>query len=287
MLASSNQSLKSAKLDKAEIFIKEGEGANNDLALIPNDANANWDTAFLVRIIEGAEMIDIHQMNYASGWGKIDILTKMAGVAIIEVIANNGGNPIKNTCTIHIKPNWSLPVKADGTCVMRTGFKENYTSEQLKEKVHLNGVDISGPKGTEILASRGGKVVVAFDSRCRHDFNYRWMCGCGHGYGNYIILDHEDGYLTVYAHLSKMLVEEGEYVEWGKVIGIMGSTGDSTGRHLHFEICKQLVHGNYMQIYPQGGKYLRIDPRGKDYVRLPARNEVIVERRSRDIRLVD
>ena len=91
-LASSNQSLKGAKLDKAEISIKEGEGASNDLALIPNDMSANWDTAFWVRIIEGAEMIDIHQMNYASGWGKIDILGKMAGVAIIEITALGTAN---------------------------------------------------------------------------------------------------------------------------------------------------------------------------------------------------
>jgi murein DD-endopeptidase MepM/ murein hydrolase activator NlpD len=60
----------------------------------------------------------------------------------------------------------------------------------------------------------------------------------GDGYGNKIIIDHKNGYQTLYAHLSKITVKRGDIVEKGDKIGIMGSTGDSTGTHLHFEIIR-------------------------------------------------
>ncbi|MGZ9585942.1 peptidoglycan DD-metalloendopeptidase family protein [Paenibacillus marinisediminis] len=62
--------------------------------------------------------------------------------------------------------------------------------------------------------------------------------GWKNGYGNCIIIDHNNGYKTLYGHLSKITVEEGQIVEQGEQIGIMGSTGNSTGTHLHFEIHK-------------------------------------------------
>ncbi len=83
------------------------------------------------------------------------------------------------------------------------------------------GIDITGNKN--ILAADNGKVVAA---------------GTKSDYGNYIIIDHLNGYRTLYGHMSKLLVTKGAIVEKGEKIGIMGSTGDSTGVHLHFEIQK-------------------------------------------------
>ena len=85
-----------------------------------------------------------------------------------------------------------------------------------------NGVDIAGPIGTPIYASDDGVVTLAKYTNV--------------GYGVYLIVDHGNGYQTVYAHCSKLLVGYGEQVKKGQLIALMGSTGNSTGSHLHFEI---------------------------------------------------
>ena len=90
-----------------------------------------------------------------------------------------------------------------------------------------NGVDIAGPYGTPIYASDSGIVTTAkYTNR---------------GYGVYLIVDHGNGYQTVYGHCSSLLVGYGEQVQKGQLIARMGSTGNSTGNHLHFEI----KSGNY------------------------------------------
>lgn len=88
-----------------------------------------------------------------------------------------------------------------------------------------NGVDLAGPIGTPIYASAQGTVIVS-----RGDGQWNG------GYGSFIIVSHPNGTQTLYAHLSKNLVKAGDYVEQGDKIALMGSTGKSTGSHLHFEI---------------------------------------------------
>lgn len=90
-------------------------------------------------------------------------------------------------------------------------------------KMH-KGIDIARPDSYEIKAAENGVVVSAgFDNG---------------GYGNQIIIDHNNGYKTVYAHLDSIAVNVGDTVTQGQQIGIMGQTGDSTGTHLHFEVYK-------------------------------------------------
>ena len=83
------------------------------------------------------------------------------------------------------------------------------------------GIDIPGPLGSPILAAAGGVVHFAGGAR---------------GYGNMIEVDHGGGLVTRYAHLSRFLVASGAHVERGQTIAMMGSTGRSTGSHLHFEV---------------------------------------------------
>ena len=85
-----------------------------------------------------------------------------------------------------------------------------------------SGVDFTGALGTPIHSSGDGIVVTANNSSS--------------GYGNQVIIDHGFGYKTRYAHMSKILVKEGERVKRGQVVGAMGSTGRSTGTHLHYEV---------------------------------------------------
>lgn len=84
------------------------------------------------------------------------------------------------------------------------------------------GIDIAAPVGTPIMAAAAGEVISA-----------GWNSG---GYGNLVKLKHADGSITFYAHNNRILVRTGQYVEQGQQISEMGSTGFSTGPHLHFEV---------------------------------------------------
>lgn len=91
----------------------------------------------------------------------------------------------------------------------------------LKKKKLHTGIDIAVPRGTSIVAANSGKVIYS---------------GYYGGYGNTVIIDHGGKISTLYAHNSKLLVNVGDMVEKGKAISKSGSTGLSTGPHLHFEV---------------------------------------------------
>ena len=97
------------------------------------------------------------------------------------------------------------------------------------------GLDIPAAHGTPIHASCSGKVIK-INTTCTHDYGKEESCGCGGGYGNYVIIDHGNEFITLYGHLTEVDVEIGDEVKKGDVIGKMGSTGFSTGDHLHIEI---------------------------------------------------
>ena len=96
----------------------------------------------------------------------------------------------------------------------------------FKTKKTHHGVDIAGNMGSPILAAKDGKVIIA---------------GWQGGYGNAIIIDHGGGITSVYAHCSKLIARVGQNVKKGEVIAKVGSTGYSTGPHLHFEVRKNGV----------------------------------------------
>ena len=115
-----------------------------------------------------------------------------------------------------------------GTITSRFG-----ANESIRDHTH-KGMDIAAPYGTKIVAAAKGKITHS-----------GWMGG----YGNLIIITHENGIQTYYGHCSKLYAKVGDEVEAGEEIAAVGSTGFSTGNHLHFEIRK-----NGSQINPQ--KYL-------------------------------
>jgi murein DD-endopeptidase MepM/ murein hydrolase activator NlpD len=89
------------------------------------------------------------------------------------------------------------------------------------KKFH-NGIDIASPSYQEVKASMDGEVILAGNSR--------------KGYGNVVVLRHAHGYSTIYGHMNVIIAREGEAVRQGQAIGGVGSTGKSTGPHLHFEL---------------------------------------------------
>lgn len=107
-----------------------------------------------------------------------------------------------------------------GTITLRFGVRDGLHSS------YHTGIDIANSRGTAIYSADAGKVTFA---------------GWKGSYGYLIIIDHENGYQTYYAHCSKLYVSRGDRVYKGQNIAAMGSTGNSTGNHLHFEI---RVNGN-------------------------------------------
>jgi len=101
-----------------------------------------------------------------------------------------------------------------------------------------HGIDIGAPTGTDVCAAKAGTVSFT---------------GWHGGLGKTVIVDHGGGLETRYAHLSQILVSEGQGVSQGAVIGKVGNTGRSTGPHLHFEVRRDGEAVNPVDYYPSGG----------------------------------
>jgi murein DD-endopeptidase MepM/ murein hydrolase activator NlpD len=85
------------------------------------------------------------------------------------------------------------------------------------------GIDIAAPEGTPVEAALGGKVLFS---------------GYADGFGNTVVVEHGEGYQTRYAHLGSLEVVKGDLLETEQLLGSVGSTGRSTGPHLHFEVSR-------------------------------------------------
>lgn len=138
-----------------------------------------------------------------------------------------------------IVPDGDIKVVATKTPVASSKYTglPSYSGYYLKPAVNVrktqglhgnNGIDFapySKTAGVEpILAAASGNVIVARTG------------GWNGGYGNYIVISHPNGTQTLYAHAYNILVNQGEHVEQGQIIGFIGNTGKSTGTHLHFEV---------------------------------------------------
>ncbi len=113
------------------------------------------------------------------------------------------------------------PVNMQGNIKISSYFGERDDPFTLFQKMHT-GIDFQGPLNTKIVSTADGIVTLTKYSRT--------------GYGNEIVIDHGSGYCTRYAHLNKILVNEGQEVKRGELIGLMGNTGRSTGTHVHYEV---------------------------------------------------
>lgn len=122
-------------------------------------------------------------------------------------------------------PFYRFPLKE---AVLTSGFGKRQDPFTGKASYHP-GIDLAAPAGSPVMACAGGTIKEVSYSNV---------------YGNYIILSHTDGRASLYGHLSKVYVSLNETVKSGRIIGAVGSTGMSTGPHLHFEIHEQGIPKN-------------------------------------------
>ena len=120
------------------------------------------------------------------------------------------------------KTDWSMVMPASGKLSSRFGYRIDPVTK--RRNTFHKGIDISAPTGTPVYAAESGTVF---------DAGYKQS-----GYGNLIVIKHANDMATYYGHLSKMVVSKNSKVKKGELIGNVGSTGKSTGPHLHFEVRK-------------------------------------------------
>lgn len=129
-----------------------------------------------------------------------------------------------------------------------TRLSSNYMEK--RGNTYHRGIDIASPGiyGKSVVAVDHGFVFATY-SNCHHDYGKIRSCGCGGGYGNYVILAHGNGKISIYGHLSRVCVKEGQTVSRSQKIGEVGTTGYSTGPHLHFQTKRNGVDYNPLDEY--------------------------------------
>ena len=143
---------------------------------------------------------------------------RAAEAAAAAAAAGSGGGGTLSGAAAYANGSFIFPVESYSYISSRFGERIHPITGELKNH---NGMDIAANMGTTVYAADGGKVVLA-----------EWYGG----YGNCIMIDHGNGYKTLYGHLSYIGVKNGQTVTQGNTIGQVGSTGNSTGPHLHFEV---------------------------------------------------
>jgi len=145
-------------------------------------------------------------------------------IKIGETIIIPGG--VKKIALVPSKPKTTTTITTPSAAAKITGAKLQWPTTSYRITQYYSwrhtGLDIGNKIGQAIYAAEDGQITTA-----------GWNNG---GYGNYVIINHGKGLQTLYGHQSKILVVKGQWVTRGQVIGLIGSTGRSTGPHLHFEV---------------------------------------------------
>ena len=135
---------------------------------------------------------------------------------LIKEIKEEKMKILENNNIIYIKGRWPL----ENYRYISSGY--GYRTHPITKKISFhNGIDIPAPKNTSVLASDDGIVIFS---------------GYKNGYGNVVEIQHFDNKKTLYAHNNSIIVNIGQVVKRGEVIAKVGSTGNSTGNHVHFEV---------------------------------------------------
>lgn len=202
-------------VNESAAVIAEIEASENEANSLAAQLEAEFDAT-------SSQLEDIYNQYYAALDEEEKKRQEAAGDKVVQVgdkdYNNNhdaGNNFVQGSGTAYGQFIWPTP----GTTIITSGVGPRWGTSH-------NGIDISSGNayGQPIVASDGGTVIVAVHS------------GWGGGYGHHVMIDHGNGYVTVYGHASSVIVNTGDRVSQGQTIAYIGSTGWSTGPHLHFEI---------------------------------------------------
>jgi len=153
-----------------------------------------------------------------------DIYTSMMDAEVARSMAKRDSTGFSKTVEKSLErvpaPNRSAPAQAPSPGIVSSSFGLRTDPLDGSKEFH-KGVDIAAPEGTPVKAAAPGKVISS-----------SWVAG----YGNMVEVDHGGGLVTRYAHNSRNLVSVGEEIQAGQPIALVGSTGRSTGAHVHFEV---------------------------------------------------
>lgn len=206
------------KITEVEAKKKEIDAQKAELAEKKTELDAQQKEAE-----ELMKQIQAEEEAYKKKQAELDQQMASARAQLDAIISKNNQN---SQNTEYYGGSFSWPTPGYKNITSKFGPR-TYTLNGKKVSSNHKGIDIGAPTGAKIIASNGGKVVTSA-------YN-------ANGYGNYVIIDHGGGKMTVYGHMSKRGVSVGQAVTKGQQIGNVGSTGRSTGPHLHFEI---RINGN-------------------------------------------
>jgi murein DD-endopeptidase MepM/ murein hydrolase activator NlpD len=172
----------------------------------------------------GADATEIAQFNGLDPQAPLalDSTIIIPGAEVTQVSSPAKAAPKKTTSLAKSKEPY-----LGGSGAVQAGYYSNpLPGFRITQGIHgWNGVDFGAPRGTPIHATANGTVIVARNNG-----------GWNGGYGNYVVITHANGTQTLYAHMTSTIVSPGQSVTNGQTIGYVGSTGASTGSHLHFEV---------------------------------------------------
>jgi murein DD-endopeptidase MepM/ murein hydrolase activator NlpD len=217
---------------KGDTLLKIGEKINITVpkpfieVIVDKEVNKKEEIPFKNTVVEDSSLLKgetkVKQEGKSGSRSVTYKITEQNGVAVQKVESNATvlEQPVNQ---IVIKGTKVIPSRGEGNFAWPTvgGYVSSKQGPRWG-RMH-KGIDIARPSNRTIKAADNGVVVSA---------------GWGGGYGNKIVIDHKNGFRTLYGHMSSLKVRVGQTVSKGTSIGVMGATGDATGVHLHFEVYK-------------------------------------------------
>lgn len=196
------------------------ENKRNSLSVLVNEKNTLVGNLSEEEKALQAELEEFEQ-------DKKEIQRQLAAIAAQEEAERKAAAARKNAGSSAAAPIPSSPSTSGYICPLAGKSRGSITTGYYGYSGHT-GVDFACSSGTPIMAAKSGKVITSTALR-RANGSYK-------SYGEYVVISHGDGTMTLYAHMRERAIGPGAEVSQGQVIGYVGSTGNSTGPHLHFEV---------------------------------------------------
>ncbi|HYF32845.1 MAG TPA: M23 family metallopeptidase [Chitinophagaceae bacterium] len=220
-----NYKLLNEKVSKLQQQLAELEKRDNEVYRTIFEANPLPDSARAKEIAQLQELQQVLQMNKSDLTNSIvhNITNLEARLNRQDKSYNEIAGFIKNKEKLLAATPAIQPVSNKNLSRVASGFGYRIDPVYKTVKFH-GGLDFAAPQGTPIYATAAGVIRIAGN--------------LGNGYGNHVVINHGYGYETLYGHMFRINVRTGKQVKRGEIIGYVGSTGKSTGPHVHYEVHK-------------------------------------------------